>query len=168
MAYLRFTKVSELMKNVNNQNRHSYIEISYVQDLKLRPIVAGPACQTHSLSDFIDIRLKPFTRHVKSVLRDTVDFLNSLLNTIPEETLLAFFLYVESLYSNIPHQLGIGAVAYWLNKYPDNLPGRFNKEFILEGIELILTNNSFYFDGSYYRQIKGTAMVRSSPQCMPL
>ena len=65
---------------------------------------------------------------------------------------------VESLYTNTPHELGIEAINYWLNKYPQEIQKRFSKEFILEGIELILKNNSFYFDGTFYRQIKGTAM----------
>ena len=65
---------------------------------------------------------------------------------------------VESLYTNIPHEHGIEAINYWLDKYPQEIQNIFNKEFILEGIELILKNNSFYFDGTFYRQIKGTAM----------
>ena len=35
---------------------------------------------------------------------------------------------------------------------------RFSKEFILEGIKVILENNNFMFDGSFYNQIRGTAM----------
>ena len=84
-------------------------------------------------------------------------FLNTLPLTVKEETLLASF-DVESLYTNIPHELGIEAIKYWLDKYPQEIQNRFSKEFILEGIELILKNNSFYFDGTFYRQIKGTAM----------
>ena len=116
-----------------------------------------PSCQTHRLSDFIDILLKPYTKHVKSYLRDTIDFLNALPTTVKDETFLASF-DVVSLYSNIPHELGIEAINYWLNKYPEEIQARFVKEFILEGIELILKNNSLYFYGSFYRQIKGTAM----------
>ena len=74
-----------------------------------------------------------------------------------EETLLASF-DVESLYTNIPHELGIEAINYWLDKYPQEIQNRLSKEFILEGKELILKTNSFYFDGTFYRQIKGSAM----------
>ena len=83
--------------------------------------------------------------------------MNALPATVKDETFPASF-DVESLYSNIPHELGIEAINYWLNKYPENIRARFSKKFILEGIELILNNNSFYFDVSFYRQIKGTAM----------
>ena len=40
------------------------MEIENVKDLKLRPIIAGPACHTHILSNMLDILLRPFTNHV--------------------------------------------------------------------------------------------------------
>ena len=35
---------------------------------------------------------------------------------------------------------------------------RFNKQFILEGLSIILEFNYFYINGTYIHQIKGTAM----------
>ena len=77
--------------------------------------------------------------------------------TILKDTILASF-DIESLYSNIPHNLGLEAVKYWIEKYPDTLNSRFSKEFILDGIKLILENNIFCFNDTFYRQEKGTAM----------
>ena len=139
------------------QTNSSYVEVKEVRDLKLRPIVAGPSCLTHRLSNLLDIILRPFTNHVQSNLRDTTDFLNNLPNRVPADTILASF-DIESLYSNIPHELGIQAVRFWLEKYPETLKGRFSKEFILDGIELILENNTFSFNDRFYKQTKGTAM----------
>ena len=61
-------------KNANS----ACVEISDINDLKLRPNVAGPSCQTHRLSDIIDILLKAYTKHANRYLRDTIDFLNTL------------------------------------------------------------------------------------------
>ena len=66
-------KSSHINNKCKNANS-SYVEISDVNDLKLRLIVAGPSCQTHRLSDSIDILLNPYTKHVNSYLRDTIDF----------------------------------------------------------------------------------------------
>ena len=44
-------------------------------------------------------------KRVKSYLRNTTDFLNHLPSEISENTLLVSF-DVQSLYSNIQHQLG--------------------------------------------------------------
>ena len=128
-----------------------------ITDLKLRPIIAGPQCLTHRLSNLIDIVLRPLTKRVKSYLRDTMDFLNHLPEQIPEDTILASF-DVESLYSNIPHDLGLDAIKFWLQKHPEDLHRRFTDNFILESIQFILQNNTFYFNGEHYRQRKGTAM----------
>ena len=57
-----------------------------------------------------------------------------------------------------PHELGLDATEFWLSKYPDELPNRISKEFILECIKLILENNRFCFNLTYYLQVKGTAI----------
>ena len=67
-----------------------------------------------------------------------------------------FTIYIINIY--IPHDLGIEAISFWLNKYPKELPNRISKEFVLDGIKLILENNSFCFNDSYFLQTKGTAM----------
>ena len=92
-----------------------------------------------------------------SYLRDTTDFLNNIPENVPKDTILASF-DIESLYSNIPHALGLEAIDYWLEKYPETLNPRFTKEFILDGIKLILENNIFCFNDTYFKQEKGTAM----------
>ena len=78
-------------------------------DLKLRSIVARPSCPSHRLSNLLDILLGPYTKHVKSNLRDTNDFLNNLPERVQEDTLLATF-DIEALYSNLPYELGMEAV----------------------------------------------------------
>ena len=77
-----------------------------------------------------------------SYLRDTTDFLNNIPENVPKDTILVSF-DIESIFSNIPHALGLEAVDYWLEKYPETLNPRFTKEFILDGIKLILENIFF-------------------------
>ena len=72
---------SEKIKTTCEQNISHYV-VHYVNDLKLRPIVAGPTCQTHRLSNLSDILLRPLTKRVKSYRRDTTDFLNHLPSEI--------------------------------------------------------------------------------------
>ena len=148
---------SKDIKNACTNTTEDIVNISNVSDLKMRPIIAGPVCQTHRLSNMIDIILRPMTKHVKSYIRDTTDFLNSLPEQTDEETILVSF-DVESLYSNIPHDLGLRAIKYFLNKYPFEIDDRFSDDFILQAIEFILKNNTFYFNNEYFRQRKGTAM----------
>ena len=65
---------------------------------------------------------------------------------------------IESLYSNIPHALGLEAVDYRLTKHSYILNSRFSKGLILGGIQLILEHNIFRFNNIYFKQNKGTAM----------
>ena len=65
---------------------------------------------------------------------------------------------LENVYSNIPHELGIEAFAFWLDKYLTELPSKISKGFVLDGLKVILENNSFCFNDTYFVQTKGTAM----------
>ena len=57
-------------------------------------------------------------------------------------------------------QYWIEKFEYWIEKLQNDLPlsRRFNKQFILEGLSIILEFNYFYINGIYIHQIKGTAM----------
>ena len=143
-------------KEINEASAKSisnYTELPPSSDLIFRPIVAGPVCETHRLSNFIDILLQPYTKYIKSYVKDT----NSYRQKISQDSILVSF-DVESLYSNIPHDLGLEAIAFWINKYPGECPSRISNEFVLEGIKIILENNSFHFNDAYFIQTKGTAM----------
>ena len=52
-----------------------YIKIYEPSDLTLQPIVAGPNFPTRHLSNLVDILLKPFLIHIKSYIKDNLDFL---------------------------------------------------------------------------------------------
>jgi len=65
---------------------------------------------------------------------------------------------IVSLYTNIPHDFGIEAISYWLDRYPEIIHDRFDKEFIVKGLELILKNNNFSFNSLFFNKCKGTAM----------
>ena len=147
----------EDIQNACNNADSNYVKISAPNDLKFRPIVAGPQCETHRLSEFLDILLRPFTNNVQSYIRDTMDFLAQLPSRTTENTMLVSF-DVVNLYSNIPHNLGLEAIDYWLKKCPHNLKKRIQPEFIKEGIKFILENNTFFFNNKYYKQRQGTAM----------
>ncbi len=138
-------------------NDKSHIHVPHPQDLEMRPIVAGPACATHRLSNFCDILLKPFVPKIKSHIRDTNDFLGKLPTQVEEDSFLVTF-DVKNLYGSIPHDLGLEAITFWLDKHPELTQSRFSKDFILDSIKIILENNVFHFDGQYYQQMKGTAM----------
>ena len=60
-------------------------------NLNLKPIIAGPSCQTHRLSNLLVILLKPFTQFIPSYVQDDKDFLNPLPKHISKESILVSF-----------------------------------------------------------------------------
>jgi len=128
-------------------------------DLKFRPIVAGPACPTSRLSHLVDCIIKDLPQHTKSYVRDDIHFLSRLQrNLSTDQQHLLVTLDVESLYTNIDQDLGIKAIRYWVRKLNNKINGRFSEDFICEAINLVLENNTFHFNNKYYLQTKGTAM----------
>jgi hypothetical protein len=149
-------KSSSIIEEIKNTN-DEYIQILRPDDLLFRPIVAGHSCATSRLSHFLDELLKPFLLKVCSYIKDTYDFLSKLPSNVPEGSTLVTY-DVVSLYTNITNDLGIEALKFWLEKFPDLLPERISKNFILEGTNIVLTNNVFDFNTIIYLQIKGCAM----------
>ena len=148
---------SQIITSSCSESNSQYIEISDPIDLTLRPIVAGPYCETSRLSSFLDKLLKPYLQKVHSYLRDNIDFLNFIPKIVPTHTKLVSF-DIVSLYTNIPHSLGLESISYRLNKHPELLAERFSVMFVVRGLQIILENNNFSFNKSFYNQTKGTAM----------
>lgn len=150
---------SKLIKEAIESQNADQIIIKSPDDLKFRPIVAGPVCPTSRLSQLIDCIIKDLPQDTKSYVRDDIHFLSKLERSLPEsqQHLLATF-DVESLYTNIDHELGIKAIKYWINKLGNKIASRFTEDFICDAIRIVLENNTFHFDNKFYLQIKGTAM----------
>ncbi|XP_062602971.1 uncharacterized protein LOC134264726 [Saccostrea cucullata] len=149
-------KSAIIKEAIKNQNKE-YIICPDPVDLSFRPIVGGPNAPTQRISQLLDILLKPLCKKVTSYVRDDLDFLNHLPSNVNKDAKLVTF-DVVSLYTNIPTDLGIQAVKFWMEKYPDMINSRFQHDFILEGLKLVLNNNSFAFAENHYIQTKGTAM----------
>ena len=148
---------SKIIQGATQVQSSEYVKIYEPPDLTLRPIVAGPNCPTRRLSNLVDILLKPFLIYIKSYIKDNLDFLAKCSRENRWNTILTTFDAV-GLYSNIPHEYGLEAIGYWLDKFPESLHRRFPKEFVLESVKFILENNNLNFDNEYFNQIKGTAM----------
>ena len=103
------------------------------------------------------ILLRPFIKHVDSYVRDDLEFLNHLPTQIKENEIL-ITMDITSLYSNIDNNLGKEAIKYWLEKNPQDIHHRFEQEFLLQAMAIILENNNFTCNGKHYVQVSGTAM----------
>ena len=136
----------------------SYLKMPAPDDLKARPIVAGPNSPTQKLSKLLQIILSPLVTCLDTYIQDDWDFLRKLPRYLEPSKYRLVSFDVTSLYTSIPHSLGEDALKYFLQKYSHLIPSRFSVEFILEASMFVLKNNNFLFDSIMYRQISGTAM----------
>ena len=148
---------SQLITFPIKEQNSEVASINEPQDLKVRPIVGGPKCPTRKLSELIDALLKPFLKHVKSYIRDSIDFLNKCDRNTDGNTVIATF-DAAGLYTNILNTFRMETVRYFLLKYKEDIHSRFNIPFNSESIGFILKNNTCVFDNEYFLQVQGTAM----------
>ena len=133
------------------------VDVPNPPDLSSRPIIAGCISPTHRLSNLIGKVLQPLLICQTSYIKDDWDFLRQLPSSIENDSDL-ITCDITSLYTSIPHDLGLQAVEYWIDREADRIPIRFTKVFIMESINILLTNNNFLFGLVMYTQLVGSAM----------
>lgn len=129
----------------------------------LRPIVAGMKSPTIGISKWLDGLLRPLfnqlacdtaiengTQLIKSVERWSDNYLT------PSTTFIS--MDVTDLYTMIPQEGGVIAIKRLLEEHNLKQIDGIKKEIVLALTRFVITNNYFYFDGSYYKQIRGGAM----------
>ncbi|XP_075208080.1 uncharacterized protein LOC142312977 [Anomaloglossus baeobatrachus] len=116
-----------------------------------RPIVAYTDSLLSPISITLEKILTPHIPKIPSYLKDTNHFLSILrsISSVPDNCLLAT-LDVSSLYTSIGHHEGIHAVDRFLDTHTD-LPSS-KKEFCLDMLEVVLTQNFFLFEDQFFLQ----------------
>ena len=153
----------KLLKQLIEQNKHiEHGTFHYkFNDLKIpfRPILSGTRCPLKRLCELSKIILRPFEKRIPHLIIDTYDFLRKLPHKVEDQgqpTLVA--IDIVQLYPSINNELGLEALKYWFEKFPEEFTKHFTKEFTLELIKLIQNNVYFTFNDHIYQQIQGTAM----------
>ena len=122
-----------------------------------RPIVSGSGGPTEKISQLVDRFIGPLVPLFQSYIRDSTHLINILHEFIMQPGMLLCTLDITSLYINIPHNECIQSIKEILaiHKPPDSIP---LNSYIIEILEVVLTNKHFEFNGIHYHQVSGTAM----------
>ena len=123
-----------------------------------RPIISGCGSNTEAISHFVDFHANHLVKNIDSYVQDTPDLLRHLAqfdDTYVPDHVVPVCIDVINLYSNIPHDEGIGA-------FKASLDNRANQTvstgFLIALLTLVLTMNVFEFDLKHFLQEWGTAM----------
>jgi hypothetical protein len=123
-----------------------------------RPIVSAYNCPTEHLSQYLDTILQPIVQSLPSYIKDTTDTLHLVEGLNADSTFkphLLFTMDVCSLYTSIPHADGLKALSFFLDQRSILQPPT---NILIRLAELVLTLNTFEFNGQIFQQISGVAM----------
>ena len=123
-----------------------------------RPIVSACSCPTELLAVYLDHVTAPFVRSLDSYVKDTTHMLNildSFLFSDVSRQRSVFTMDIKSLYTVIPNDEGLRALQHYLDMREIIEPPT---DTLLRMAELVLTLNTFEFNGEFYKKTGGVAM----------
>ncbi|CAF1206831.1 unnamed protein product [Adineta ricciae] len=129
----------------------------------LRPIMAGMKSPTINISKWLDNLLRPiFDRlAIDTTVLNGVELLKEIERWSANNlTMTTSFVTMDvtDLYTMIPQEGGVTAIKRLIEASGQKQIDGVKKEIILALTRFVMTNNYFYFDGIYYKQIRGGAM----------
>ena len=128
-----------------------------------RPIVSCVGSHIEVLSKYLDHELQKVTHLCPGYLKDSQALLEQLnqLGPLPPGAKL-FTADAVSMYTNIDTDHGIKTIQQWLILHKHELPTDFPPiGFIVRALKIVMKQNVFQLDDTFWKQEKGTAMGTS-------
>ena len=124
-----------------------------------KPIASVCCCPTENIASYLDQIMCPLVPNLGTYVKDTNHTLRifndfHLDNTTTGERFL-YIMDIKSLYTVIPNNSGLEALAYLINKRPVLDPLTSTLTHLAE---LVLSLNGFTLTADFYQQIGGVAM----------
>lgn len=120
-----------------------------------RPIVSDVSSVSRKCSDLVSYFLLPLCAQQDSHLKDSGHLIALLRDLEVDEGDILFSMDVEALYTNIPIEEGIGAVAEAFRRNPSRARPDLT---LLSLLRVILSSNVFAFEEDLWLQTSGVAM----------
>ena len=126
---------------------------------KTHPIVSCVNSHMGDLSKWVDVQLQKLIHLCPGYLQDSQAFLTKLrrLGRLPP-TAIILTADAVSMYTNINTSHALATLHKWLTLHQDDLPHDYPTQMVLEATKLVMTNNVFQFDDTYWLQLTGKAM----------
>ena len=126
---------------------------------KTRPIVSCVNSRMGDLSKWVDVQLQRVVHLCPGYLKDSRSFLTKLqaLDKLPP-TAMILTADAVSMYTNINTEHALATLENWLTRHENDLPPGFPTQMVLEATKLVMHNNVFQFDDTFWLQLTGTAM----------
>jgi hypothetical protein len=148
-------------KDISRTRKHLFYLLPKIHKnpLKTRPIISCSGGDLENLAKWTSHWLNLLTNQVSTILKDTRDFKQRLeninnTNNIPQNSLI-FSIDAVSLYTNIDTKFAINFLRQHQTYLRYEGP---SMDCLCTALEIIMNNNIFQFQNTYFKQINGTAM----------
>ena len=177
-AYFRFKRLVDSNRKKLPGEEKTYFDRSFSQDRrtpqfyclpkvhktpwKMRPVISTVNSRMGDLSKWVDFQLQRVVHLCPCYLKDSRSLIRKLtaLGKLPP-TAVIMTADAVSMYTNIDTKHGLRIIAAWLELHAKEIPHDFPTKMVLSAIELVMCNNVFQFDDTYWLQLTGTAMGTS-------
>jgi hypothetical protein len=126
--------------------------------ITLRPVVSSCGSLLSIFSTWLDYKMKDLLPMVKSYLKNSTTVINDLKHIVLPKDALLFSADATSMYTNIDTPTGLKAVEDFIHSNLTQIPTDCPTELFLKTLQLVMDNNIFSFEKSYWVQLSGTAM----------
>ena len=133
------------------------------EELQTRPVVSCVGSIPQILSQHLHFHLDQVVHLCPSYLKNSWELIEDLrkLGPLPPGSRM-FTADAVGMYNNIDATHAIEIIGKWLDLHAHELPRGFPpKDFILEGLNIVMTTNVFQFGDTFWLQLNGTAMGTS-------
>ena len=125
---------------------------------KLRPVVSCCGSLLAKVSSWIDFHLQSIRYAIPSYIKDSEELQRQLQSLhIPPHTKI-FTCDAISMYTNIDIDHSITVVEKWFDKYKNESPLNIPPKLLIAALNIVMKNNIFTFNDTYWIQKTGTAM----------
>ena len=130
--------------------------------MKMRPVESTVNSRLNDLSKWVDYHLQRVVHLCPCYLKDSKSLIRKLkaLGKLPPTSYIVIADAV-SMYTNIDTTHGLQVMEAWFQLHATELPQDFPTKMVLSAIKLVMCNNVFQFDDTYWQQLTGTAMGTS-------
>jgi hypothetical protein len=123
-----------------------------------RPVVSGVTSVMKCLSIWLDVQLQNVVHLCPCYLKDSWQFLNDIKTYKNAKGYKLVTSDATAMYTNINTEHAIDIMKRWFELHEKDLPVKYPKELVLEGIKRLMSNNTFSFGNRFFLQRNGTAM----------
>ncbi|KAL7522484.1 hypothetical protein ACHAWX_007171 [Stephanocyclus meneghinianus] len=133
------------------------------QPWQLRPVVAKIGTYIEGLSKWLDKQLFGLTTHVPTIVRDSQQLRDKLVELQLPPNARLFTADAVSMYQNIDITHGIQVMTLYTNYLRSHrlLPLGFPTSAVIDGLKIVMRYNIFMFGDTHFLQLIGTAMGTS-------